>query len=191
MPNKLPVRPRLDLYDNAWYRPGRGPLVRTLWYFCNALFFICPLCPVSAVRVWLLRLFGARVGRGVVVKPGVNIKYPWRLSIGDHCWIGERVWIDCLGRVEIGHDACVSQGAMLLCGNHNYKRETFDLIVGDIRIGAGAWIGAKAVVCPGVEVGEGAVLGVGSVAAHNLAANTVYMGSPAREVRKRINENDA
>ena len=80
----------------------------------------------------LLRLFGANVGRGVVLKPRVTIKYPWKLAVGEHSWIGENVWIDNLGQVTIGNHCCLSQGALLLCGNHNYKKATFDLMVGDI-----------------------------------------------------------
>jgi putative colanic acid biosynthesis acetyltransferase WcaF len=133
----------------------------------------------------LLRAFGARIGRGVIVKPHVRIKYPWNLTVGDHAWIGEEVWIDNLGAVRIGAHACLSQGCLILSGNHNFKRRTFDLMVGEIRIGNGAWIGAKAVVTSGVTVGDHAVLTVASVASKDLEADGIYRGNPAEWEKKR------
>ena len=144
-----------------------------------------PLNPVSVIKVSLLRLFGAKIGKGVVIKPSVNIKYPWNLSIDDYTWIGENVWIDNLVQVTIGSNVCVSQGAMLLCGNHNYKKSTFDLMVGKIVLEDGCWVGAQSVVCPGVTLHSHAVLGVASVANKNLDAYTIYQGNPAQMVRKR------
>lgn len=176
-------------YNNDWYNPGAGVLKRTLWYFVNGLFFINPLNPVSSVKVWLLRLFGGHIGNGVVIKPGVNIKYPWYLTIADHTWIGENVWIDNLANVMIGSHVTVSQGAMLLTGSHDYKKTTFDLITGSITIEDGAWIGAKAVVCPGVTCGPHSVLAVGSVATANLEVYTIYQGNPAIPKRERHLEN--
>lgn len=175
-----------SVYDNSWYNPGGSTLKRVLWYFANILFLMNPLNPISSVKVRLLRCFGAKIGKGVVIKPSVNIKYPWNLSIGDYTWIGENVWIDNLVQVTIGSDVCVSQGAMLLCGNHNYKKSTFDLMVGKIVLEDGCWVGAQSVVCPGVTLHSHAVLGVASVANKNLDAYTIYQGNPAHMVRKRI-----
>src|SRR5450631_60718 len=111
-----------DTYNNDWYKKqiGASRLKQVTWYFVNVFFFINPLNPGSGLKRALLRLFGARLGRGVVLKPGINIKYPWKLSIGDYAWIGEKVWIDNLAPVEIGKNVCLSQGAMLLTGNHDY-----------------------------------------------------------------------
>ena len=178
----------LSLYDNSWYHIGAGNFKNILWYFCNILFVKCSLQPLSVIKVRLLRLFGAKIGKGVVIKPGVNIKYPWNLSIGDYSWIGENVWIDNLVQVTIGTNVCISQGAMLLCGNHNYKLPTFDLIVKPIIIENGAWVGAKSTVCPGVTLHTHAVLGVGSVANHDLDAYSIYQGNPAIKIRKRVME---
>ncbi len=175
----------LSKYDNSWYQPG-SKLKTTLWYFVNALFLINPLNPVSGIKVRLLRLFGARIGEGVVIKPRVNIKYPWKLEIGDHCWIGEKVWIDNLGEVKIGNNVCISQGAMLLCGNHNYKKPTFNLIVQDIILEDGVWIGAQSVVCPGVICHSHSILSVSSLANIDLEAYSIYQGNPAVKVRQRI-----
>lgn len=176
----------LSNYDNSWYNPGGGPLRRVIWYFINILFFINPLNPFSGLKVRLLRLFGAKVGVGVNIKPGVNVKYPWLLEIGDYTWIGEDVWIDNLARVRIGNNVCISQGAMLLCGNHNYKKPTFDLMIGEITLEDGSWIGAQSVVCPGITVHSLAVLGVASVANCDLDAYCIYQGNPAIKVRERM-----
>lgn len=175
----------LFTYNNNWYKPGKGAVVRLLWYVVNAVLFNSYCFPVNGIKVIVLRLFGAKVGRGCVIKPKVNIKYPWKLSIGDYCWIGEKVWIDNLAEVKLGANTCLSQGAMLLCGNHNYKKPTFDLIVAPIVVEEGAWIGAKAVVCPGVTVKSHAVLSVLSVATKDLEAYFIYQGNPAEKIKRR------
>jgi putative colanic acid biosynthesis acetyltransferase WcaF len=126
------------------------------------------------------------VGKNVTIKPKVNIKYPWHLMLGNNVWIGENAWIDNLTKVVIKDNACVSQGAMLLTGNHHYKRSTFDLITGKITIGEGAWVGAQAVVCPGIIIHEHAVLTVGSVATKNLEAYSVNQGNPAVKIKDRV-----
>lgn len=181
----MPDQTDLSRFDNGWYKPGPA-VKRGLWYMANVLFLQNRLFLSSGTKRAILRLFGAKIGKGVVLKPGINIKYPWRLSIGDYSWIGEGVWIDNLGEVSIGKNCCLSQGAMLLCGNHDYKKSTFDLMVGDITLEDGGWIGAKSVVCPGVSVGSHAVLAVGSIATSDLEAYAIYQGNPAVQVKKRI-----
>jgi putative colanic acid biosynthesis acetyltransferase WcaF len=172
-------------YDRRGYHPGAGVLKRTAWYAVNALLFDSWLLPMSAPKRFLLRLFGARVGRGVVIKPRVNIKYPWHVAIGDYAWLGEGVWLDSLTSIRIGDHACLSQDAYLLTGNHDYRDPRFGLIVAAITVEAEAWIGARAVVCPGVTVGRGAVLVVGSVLRGAAEAGGVYQGNPAVKVRER------
>lgn len=100
-------------------------------------------------------------------------------------WIGEQVWIDNLAKVTLKSHSCVSQGAMLLCGNHNYKRSSFDLLVGEITLEEGAWTGAKTVVCPGVRLGSHSLLTVGSVATKSLEAYWIYQGNPAHKLKIR------
>lgn len=174
----------LSTYNNDWYSPGNRVKI-IIWYFVNVLFFKNSLNPSSSVKVLLLKAFGATVGEGVIIKPGINIKYPWLLEIGDHSWLGENLWIDNLAKVSIGSHVCISQGALLLCGNHDYKKISFDLITDPITIEDGAWIGAKSVVCPGITCHEHSVLSVNSVATKNLEAYTIYQGNPAVSVRKR------
>ena len=176
----------LATFDNSWYKPGAGKIKMLLWYFVNALFFRSSIFPVSKLKCMLLRMFGARVGKGVNIKPCVNIKYPWRLKVDDYAWIGENVWIDNLDDVVIGPHCCISQGALLLCGNHNYKKPTFDLMTGGIILEEGVWIGAMTVVCPGVTCRSHSILTVGSVATGDLEGYGVYSGNPAKFIRKRV-----
>lgn len=176
---------KLNTYDNSWYQP-RSSLKGLLWYFANELVLKNTLIPFSFPRKFILQIFGAKIGKGVVIKPGVNIKYPWYIEIGDHCWIGEHVWIDNLAKVTIEDHVCISQGAMLLCGNHNYKKTTFDLIVNEIILEEGVWIGAKSVVCSGVRCKTHSILSVYSVANVDLEPYAVYQGNPAKKIRKRV-----
>lgn len=175
----------LSAFSNEWFKPGASFLKRAIWYVINVLFFLNPMISLCSLKIWLLRIFGAKIGRGVVIKPNINIKYPWRLSIGDYSWIGEKVWIDNLAAVYIGKNVCISQGAMLLTGSHNYKSKSFDLIVREIKIEEGVWIGAKSVVCPGIICYSHSILTVGSVATTNMDAYCIYQGNPAEKKRTR------
>ncbi|MGB8194355.1 MAG: putative colanic acid biosynthesis acetyltransferase [Chitinophagaceae bacterium] len=177
----------LSSYKNDWYKAEikASRFKQIAWYLTNILFFKNSLNISSGLKVSLLRMFGAKVGKGVVIKPSVNIKYPWKLTIGDHAWIGENVWIDNLADVLIGSNACLSQGAMLLTGNHDFTKSTFDLMVKGIVLEEGAWIGAQAMVCPGITCRSHAVLAACSVATKDLEEYKIYQGNPAVEVRER------
>jgi putative colanic acid biosynthesis acetyltransferase WcaF len=177
----------LSSYQNEAYKPG-NVFKRFLWFFVSPIVFQSYLLPFSGMKRFILRCFGAKIGKGVVLKPNVHIKYPWFLSIGSYTWIGEKVWIDNLVPVTIGSNVCLSQGAMLLTGNHNYKSTDFDLITGEIYIEDGAWIGARALVAPGVRCHSHAVLSVMSAALSDLEPYTIYRGNPAEPVRKRTLE---
>lgn len=178
---------QLNQYNNDWYKPGHK-LKILLWYIISLVFFHTQLPFPSRVKRFLLKLFGAKIGRGVVIKPNVHIKYPWKLEIGDYSWIGEKVWLDNLAEIKIGCHCCISQGAYLLTGNHNYKKPSFDLIIGPIFIGDSAWIGAMSTVCPSVIVHDSAVLTVGSIATKNLDEFGIYQGNPAIKIKDRIIE---
>lgn len=178
----------LSKFNNSWFNPGGSCLKRILWYFCNVLFIKNGCNPSSGLKSVVLRAFGAKIGRGVMIKPCVNVKYPWNLEVGDYAWIGENVWIDNLVKVSIGNNAVISQGALLLCGNHNYKKPTFDLMVKEIDIQEGAWIGANCTVCQGVTAHPYSMLAVGSVASHDMEAYGIYRGNPAVKVKDRVIE---
>lgn len=175
----------LSNFDNLWYSPGRGAVVRTLWYFVNALFMANPLNPSSTLKTALLRLFGARIGSGVVLKPGISVKYPWLLEISDHSWIGENVWLDCLAPIRIGHDVCISQGVYICTGNHDWSDSAFGLMVAPVTIEDGAWIGARATIAPGVRVGTHGVITIGTVVAKDTQPYSIYSGNPAVFLKER------
>jgi putative colanic acid biosynthesis acetyltransferase WcaF len=177
---------KVDLasYNNNHYKPGPF-LKRGIWYIVNLFFFKTGLFPLYGLKVFLLRLFGCKIGNGVFIKPNVNIKYPWKLTIGDHVWIGEGVWIDNLDEVSIGNNVCISQGALLLCGNHNYTKSTFDLITKPIILEDGVWIGAKSIIIGGVTAKSHSVLTVNSVLSKNTEPFTIYIGNPAVKTKSR------
>ena len=175
----------LSTFSNAWFDRGAPRWKELCWIVVSAMFFQHPLALWNGAKIRWLRFFGAKVGKGVLIKPQVQIKFPWKLGIGDYCWIGEKVWIDNLAPVNIGSNVCLSQGAYLLTGNHDYKKPSFDLLTAPIMIEDGAWIGAKSIICPGVTVGSHAVLAVGSVATRNMENFGIYRGNPAIKVRLR------
>lgn len=176
--------------DNSSYRVvidvGKPLLIQVVWYLFSILFLKNPLILNSKVKVILLRLFGAKVGLGVYIKPCVNIKYPWKLVVGNHTWIGEQVWIDNLSKVTIGSNVCLSQGALLLTGSHDHTKTTFDFMGNEIVLEDGVWIGAKAIVLGGVICKSHSILGSGGVAETNLEEHTIYKGNPAIPMLKRI-----
>ena len=176
----------LSLYNNAPFNPGGSTLKRLAWFYVNALFLKSSLLPSSRFKIFLLRLFGAKIGKTVTIKPGVNVKYPWHLTIGNQTWVGENVWIDCLVPVAIGNNVCISQGAILLTGSHDYKKTTFNLITSGFVLEDGVWIGAGAIVNLGVIAATHSVLTSGSVATKNLEAFSIYQGNPAVKIRTRI-----
>lgn len=176
---------QLGLYDNSWYRPGRSRAWQVAWFFIGLPILRCSLLPSSALRVWFLRRFGAQIASGVVVKPGVRVKYPWHLRIGKDSWLGEDCWIDNLVEVRIGSNVCISQGAYLCTGNHNWSDPAFGLIVDPIFLKDGSWVGAKAFIAPGVTLGECAVAAAGSVVNKNIPDFEVHAGNPAQFVRRR------
>lgn len=178
----------LGAFSNPEFDRGAPRWKEFGWMLLSALFFRHSLALGNGLKIRLLRVFGAQIGRGVLIKPGVQIKFPWRLAIGHHCWIGENVWIDNLAPVSIGAHVCISQGAYIFTGNHNYKKRGFDLMVQPVSIEDGAWVGAQAIVCPGASIGTHAVVAAGSVATGILKAYGIYQGNPATWMRQRIVE---
>lgn len=172
-------------FDGSDFDKGAGRLKIILWYFVNALLVRVSWNPFMGIKVCLLRMFGAKIGRDLVIKNEVRIKSPWNLSIGDNCWLGEGCWIDNLDKVSIGSNVCISQSAMLLTGNHDYTISSMPYRNAPIVINDGAWIGARTIVCPGVTVHENAILTVGSIATKDMEANGIYQGNPAVKKKER------
>lgn len=176
----------LSKFDSTSFDKEAGFIKQTIWFFINIFFLKCSLNPFMGIKIFVLKKFGAKIGTGLVIKTSINIKFPWKLEIGNDVWIGENVWIDNLDKVTIGSNVCLSQGALLLTGNHDYKLSSFDYKNAPIIIEEGVWIGAKSVVCPGVICKSHSILAVGSIATKQLEPYTIYQGNPAKEVRKRI-----
>ncbi len=160
----LPIGPclqamlNLSKFDNSSFVRGVPRWKEALWWLCRSLLF-APWFPVpSALKVAALRFFGARVGQGVVIRSRVNITMPWRVEIGDQVWIGDEVLILSLDQVKIGSNVCLSQRAFLCTGNHDFRKESFDLITRPIEIGEGSWIAACAFVGPGAVVPPGTMV---------------------------------
>jgi putative colanic acid biosynthesis acetyltransferase WcaF len=180
------MKVKLNQFDNSNFDKQAGKLKWLLWMFVNALVFKPSWIPFMSIKIGLLKLFGAHIGHGLVIKPSVHIKFPWKLILGNHVWLGENVWIDNLDQVTISNNVCISQGALLLTGNHDYTKPSFDYLNKPIIIEEGVWIGAKTVVCPGVICQSHSILAVGSIATKDLEPYTIYQGNPAKSVRKRI-----
>ncbi|PPS42772.1 putative colanic acid biosynthesis acetyltransferase [Chroococcidiopsis sp. TS-821] len=177
---------RLDQYTLGNYTPGAPLWKQLLWYFLGEPLFRAHWLPVSAFKVSLLRLFGGKVGQQVRIKPGVRVKFPWRLTVGDYTWIGENAWLDNVAPITIESHVCISQDVYLCTGNHDWRDPHFKLIPAAIYIAEGSWIAARAVVGPGVTIGKGAVLALGSVTGRSLEPMTIYAGNPAQPIKQRI-----
>ena len=162
---------KLSQYKVTNYTRGAGFLQQVLWIFVS--FFVCSGIPGSSWRIFFLKRFGAIVGVGVVIKPRVRIKFPWKLAIGNYSWIGESVWIDNLDTVKIGSNVCISQGCYFCTGSHRWDRETFDLTTAQIVIHDGAWIAAFVRLAPGIVIGKDTVVTMGSVVTTDVHASTV------------------
>jgi putative colanic acid biosynthesis acetyltransferase WcaF len=172
----------LSIYDNSDFDRGASPWKEGVWYLVRWILFQTSFPWPSGLRVALLRSFGAKIGQDVVIRANVNISFPWRLSIGDHVWIGEDVGILSLAPVTIESSVCISQRAYLCTGSHDFRREDFKLKVAPITVRTGSWVAAVAFVGPGVEVGPGAVVSAGSVVFETVSANTLVQGNPARVI---------
>ncbi|MEM9313879.1 MAG: WcaF family extracellular polysaccharide biosynthesis acetyltransferase [Pseudomonadota bacterium] len=175
---------RLDRFDNSTFDRGAPWWKEALWLLGGQP-LVASFLPGTAWRRWMLVRFGATIARGVVLKPRLRVKFPWRLKIGEFSWLGEGAWFDNLGQITIGAHCCISQEAYFCTGNHRWDKEGFDLEVGEISVADQAWIGARAVVAPGTQIGKGAVLALGAVAGGVIEGWTIHAGNPARAMKER------
>lgn len=159
---------------------------RQVWEIIWLLLFRPSPRPLHSWRAFLLRVFGAKLGKGVHVYPGVRIWAPWNLDLGDYVGIGNGTTLYCMDRIVVGECAVISQGAHICGGSHDYNSPNFQLYAKPIVIGAHAWICAEAFVSLGVEVAEGVVVGARSVVTRNITEPwTVYAGHPAQKIGVR------
>lgn len=166
---------RLNKFSSKTFDRGASLGKELLWLVVGEV-FVNSWLPGSRWRCLVLTMFGARIGANVVLKPNIRVKFPWRLRIDDNSWVGQDVWIDNLAQVDIGSDTCISQGAYLCTGSHDWSKDSFDLITKPIKLHDGVWIGAKACLAPGTEVGPGGVVILGAVASGKLEPRTVHFG---------------
>jgi len=183
--NRLETNVNLLLTTRRGYHPGRSYAYRACWLLVEALILLNPIVTPYALKRWVLRRFGAKVGKNVLIKPNVHVKYPWYLSIGDNSWIGERCWIDNFVCVDIGANVCISQGVYLCTGNHDWSDPGMGLVVAPITVKDGAWVAAFAKIAPGVTVGREAIITLGSVLLSDAAPRGIYTGNPAVKQRER------
>ena len=164
---------------------GRSTLVVQLWWLVQATLFRWSPQALYGWRRFLLRLFGAKLGEGVIIRPTVEITYPWKLIIGDYSWIGDHATLYTLGEIEIGDNVCVSQHCYLAGAGHDYTRPTFDMVDKKITIEPEAWLATRVFVAPGITVGRGAVVGACSVVLKDLPEMMICAGNPAKPLRPR------
>jgi putative colanic acid biosynthesis acetyltransferase WcaF len=181
----------LSIFDNSDFDRGAPRWKEALWTLARFVFFQNAFPWSSSLRCALLRAFGAKIGRAVVIRANANISFPWRLVIGDHVWIGEDVGILTLASVTIESNVCISQRTYLCTGSHDFRREDFRLRVAPITVREGSWIAASCFIAPGVEIGPDAIVSAGSVVFESVAPKTFVRGNPAAvvsEMRKNKSE---
>ncbi len=184
----LDAEPLVDLlrYDQSWFDRGRPNWFILLWWLVQALAFPLSPHPFNSFRCSLLRLFGARIGRGVVIRPTARFTYPWKIEIGDYTWIGDNVVLYSLDKIHIGRQCVISQKSYLCTGSHDMQDPTFKLVTSPIKIGNGVWIAADCFIAPGIHIGANTVIGARSSVFNNMPAQQVCWGTPCRPHYSRI-----
>jgi putative colanic acid biosynthesis acetyltransferase WcaF len=170
----------LRLYDQSWFERGRPGLFILCWWLIQSILFPLSLHNAHGFRNWLLRIFGAKVGKGVKIRPTARFTYPWKVEIGDYSWIGDDVVIYSLDRVRIGCQCVISQKSYLCTGTHDLSDRAFALQTAPIHIGNGAWVAADCFIGPGVTIGANAVIGVRSTVLSDIPPAQVAWGTPCR-----------
>jgi putative colanic acid biosynthesis acetyltransferase WcaF len=175
----------LRQYDQSYFDRGRPGWMILVWWFVQAIAF--PLTPhfANGLRAQLLRWFGATIGQGVVIRPTARFTYPWRVELGDYCWVGDDVVFYSLDWIRLGAHSVVSQKSYLCTGSHDITDLAFGLQTAPIAIGSGAWVTTDCFVAPGVTIGANAVVGSRSSVFRDLPEGWVCFGNPCKPVRER------
>ena len=192
VPNRQPndtlnAEPFVDLrkYDQSNFDRGRPNWVIMLWGLVQAIAFPLSLHNLNGFRCWLLRLFGAKIGQGVIIRPTARFTYPWKVTIGDYSWVGDDVVFYSIDRIVIGSHTIISQKSYLCTGSHDIKTENFSLITAPIKIGNGAWVATDCFIAPGVTIGANAVIGARSSVFQDIGVQQVAWGTPCKAQYKR------
>jgi len=167
---------------------GRSGLIVQLWWMTDFFFFKLSPQILYGWRRFLLRLFGAKIGKGVIIRPTVTVTYPWKVRIGDDSWIGDNAELYSLGEIEIGSNVVISQKSYLCAASHDYDKEDFPIWSKKITIEDECWLATDVYVAPGVTIGKGTVVGARSSVFKDVPAEKVCMGSPAKIIKDRIVE---
>jgi putative colanic acid biosynthesis acetyltransferase WcaF len=178
-------RVKLGDFSSSGFNRGAGKAKEIIWYLFKMIFFLSAFPYPSSFKAKLLRLFGAKVGSRVTIKPRINIHFPWKLDIGNDVWLGEEILLLNFEQLTIGNNVCISQRGFLCGGNHNYKDPAMPYRNGAITLKDGSWIGANCFVGPGVIIGVDTVVSAGSVVTANLNANSIYKGNPPEFIKER------
>ncbi|BAY18907.1 hexapeptide repeat-containing transferase [Anabaenopsis circularis NIES-21] len=176
----------LRKYDQSWFARGRPGWYVLLWWFVQAIAFPLTPHPFNSLRCSLLRLFGARIGQGVLIRPTARFTYPWKITIGDYSWIGDDVVLYSLDEISIGEHCVISQKTYLCTGSHDIQDPTFRLKTAPITIHDGVWVTTDCFVGPGVEIGANAVIGARSTVFANMPPGQVCWGSPCKPKYARL-----
>jgi putative colanic acid biosynthesis acetyltransferase WcaF len=167
---------------------GRNAFVVQLWWLVQSLFFKNSPQFLYGFRRFLLRLFGAKIGKKVIIRPTVRITYPWKVVIGDLSWIGDDVVLYSLGEIEIGENVVISQKSYLCAASHDYLKQDFPIFKKKISIEDQCWLATDVFIAPGITIGKGTVVGSRSSVYKDLPANKVCIGNPAKNIRERLSE---
>lgn len=165
---------------------GRSKLVVQLWWLIQDTLFAWSPQAFFGWRRLLLRMFGAKIGKGVSIRPSVTITYPWKVSVGDHSWIGDDTVLYSLGEINIGSNVAIAHKVYLNTGAHDYRTQSFDICSHPITIEDECWITNDVFIAPGVTVGKGTVVGARSTVLKSLPPGKVCVGYPAKPVKDRI-----
>lgn len=168
-------------FSGKGYDRGRGIVTQILWLMLSRAIIMKWWCP-NRVRITLLRLFGAQIGSGTLVRHEVKIHWPWKLEIGNHTWIGESAWILNLEPVKIGSNTCISQGVLLCTGSHDRRSPTFEFDNAPITIGDSVWIAARATILRGVNISDGATIGATALVTRDVPAGSTVL-SPTTSMK--------
>lgn len=169
---------------------GRSGVWCQLWWLAQSCLFATSPQFMYGWRRFLLRAFGAKIGKGVIIRPSARVTYPWKLTVGDHAWIGDHVDLYTLGEIQIGNHVVVSQRSYLCTGSHDPASKTFRIYAKPIVVEDGAWVATDVFVGPGVRIGRNALIGARSSLFTDARAGFVHVGSPAKPIRERVFESD-
>lgn len=170
----------------SWDRPKA---VIYLWSVCELLFVTNPWQVSSGLRVRVLRLFGAEIGERVTFRPRTRVKFPWKLHLGDRCWIGEGVWFHNQDHVHVGHDVVISQETFITTGSHAHRRD-MALVTKPVTIEPGAWVTTRCVVLGGTTIGKSSVIGPGSVVRGDIPSNSVVESATTLVFQERFSSSE-